>query len=224
MIDKRVDSTEAALAGLADGARIMVSGFGGAGLPVALVKAVEASGVGGLTLILNSLRFVETYAPRLFEERRVARAICSAARGRGAEPSRYETQYFGGELELELVPQGTFSERMRAGGAGIPAFFTPTGVDTSLAEGKEMREFEGRPCVLETAIRADFALLRADRADRWGNISFRGTQGNFAPAMAMAATTAVAEVSRIEDEPLPPNAIDIPGIYVQRVIQLADER
>jgi 3-oxoacid CoA-transferase A subunit len=129
-----------------------------------------------------------------------------------------------GTLELELVPQGTFAERMRAGGAGIPAFYTPTGFGTKLTEGKESREFDGRQCVLETALTADFALMRADVADRWGNVSFRGTQSNFGPAMAMASRIAVVEVERISDEPLPSNAIDIPGIFTQRIIAVADER
>ena len=167
---------------------------------------------------------VETYAPLLFEERRVRRAVCSAARGRGERPSSFERQLFAGELEIELVPQGTFSERVRAGGAGIPAFYTPAGVGTPLAEGRETRNFDGRLYLLETSLRADFALIRGHRADRWGNVIFTGSQMNFAHAMATAAQITVVEVDRIEDEPLPPNAIDIPGIYVQRVIALDDER
>jgi len=224
MIDKRVTTTQAALAGLHDGASLMLSGFGGAGFPVALVRAVERLGVCDLTLIMNTLRFVETYAPLLFEERRVRRAVCSAARGRGERPSSFERQLFAGELEIELVPQGTFSERVRAGGAGIPAFYTPAGVGTPLAEGRETRNFDGRLYLLETSLRADFALIRGHRADRWGNVIFTGSQMNFAHAMATAAQITVVEVDRIEDEPLPPNAIDIPGIYVQRVIALDDER
>ncbi len=129
-----------------------------------------------------------------------------------------------GSLELELVPQGTFAERLRAGGSGVPAFYTPTGVGTLLAEGKEIREFEGRPYLLETALKADFALLRADVADRWGNIAFRGAQPNFQPAMAMAARVTVVEVNHIAAGPLSPEAIDVPGIFNQRVIALPDER
>lgn len=224
MIDKRVATTDAALAGLADGASLMLSGFGGAGFPVALVRAVERLGVRDLTLIMNTLRFVESYAPLLFTERRVRRAVCSAARGRGEEPSSFERQLFAGELEIELVPQGTFSERVRAGGAGIPAFYTQAGIGTPLAEGRETRDFDGRTYLLETALSADFALMRGHRADRWGNIAFRGSQMNFGYAMAAASEIAVVEVDRIEDEPLPPEAIDIPGIYVQRVVVLPDER
>ncbi len=224
MIDKRVETTEEAMAGIADGASVMISGFGGAGLPVVLIKALEAASVGNLTLILNSLRFIETYAPRLFSEQRVSKAISSAARGRGRDSSEYELQLEKGLLELELVPQGTFAERMRAGGSGIPAFYTPTGAGTKLTEGKEARDFDGRPCILETAIRADFALMRGSVADRWGNVSFRGTQSNFGPVMAMAADIAVVEVDEVSEEPLPPNSIDIPGIFVQRILAVPDER
>ena len=218
MIDKRVASMEAALAGLGSGARVMVNGFGGAGLPVALIKALAAGGAGDLTVIVNSLRMIEIHAPELFEARRIRAAISSAARSRGAGTARFERQIFDGELALELVPQGSLVERIRAGGAGIPAFFTPTGAGTRLAEGKEIRDFDGRPCVLEYAIRADFALIRAERADRWGNISFTGTQLNFASAMATAAETTVVEVAELSDDPLDPHAVDIAGIFVQRVV------
>ena len=223
-IDKTVATVAQAIDGLEDGATVMISGFGGAGLPVVLIRALEAAPVGNLTLILNSLRFVETYAPRLFGEKRVKKAISSAARSRGKGSSDYEKQLQEGTLELEMVPQGTFSERVRAGGAGIPAFYTPTGVGTKLTEGKEIREFGGRPCALETALTADFAFMRAETADRWGNVIFRGTQSNFGPAMAMASRIAVVEVDYISDEPLTPNNVDIPGIFTQRIIAVPDER
>ncbi len=224
MIDKRVETMEAALDGLDDGARVMVSGFAGAGFPVTLVRALEARDAGDLTILVNSVRIVEDHAPRLFTERRVARVISSAARGRQKGPTVFEQRWLAGEIDLELVPQGSFVERIRAGGAGIPAFFTPTGAGTALAEGREVRQFDGLECVLEHALRADFALLRADRANRWGNVSFRGSQQNFAPAMASAATTTVVEVATISDEPLDPHAVDISGIFVQRLIQAADAR
>ena len=224
MIDKRVETLAAALAGLGDGARVMVSGFAGAGFPTTLVRTLEAAAAADLTLIVNSLRIVETHAPRLFRDRRVTRAICSGARSRGAGTACFERNWAAGELELELVPQGSFVERIRAGGAGISAFFTPTGTDTRLAEGKEVREFDGKPCVLEHSIRADFALIRGHRADRWGNVAFKGSQMNFAPAMASAAETTVVEVDRIDTEPLDPHRVDIAGIYVQRVIQAPDGR
>jgi len=224
MIDKRIDSIDQALDGLADGASVMISGFAAAGLPVNLIKALEATDAGNLTLMLNSLRFIETYAQTLFSDRRVVKAIASAARGREREPSLYERQIADGSLELELAPQGSFAERLRAGGAGIPAFYTPTGVGTTLADGKEVREFDGVPYVLETALKADFALMRADVADRWGNIAFRGLQANFGPAMASAARVTVVEVETIQAESLDPAAIDISGIYVNRVIALKDAR
>lgn len=224
MIDKRVPTVEAAIDGLTDGAVIMISGFGGAGVPLALVTALAQTSIRDLTLIINGIRHLDTCAPNLFGEHRVLKAICSAARGRGREPTLYERQWQAGELEVEMVPQGTFAERMRAGGAGIPAFYTPTAAGTPLGEGKETREFNGRPCVLETALTADFALMRGHCADRWGNIDFRGTQANFGPAMAAAARVTVVEVDQISDTPLPPDQIDVPGIYVQRVIALPDER
>lgn len=225
MIDKRVYTSEAALAGIGDGASLMVSGFGGVGVPAALLRAFDASvSATDLTLITNTPRFVDTYAPRLFGERRVARIVASAARGREGEAAVYETQWASGELAVEISPQGSFSERLRAGGAGIAAFYTPTGAGTKLGEGKETRSFDGRPCVLETALTADFALLRGDLADRWGNIVFRGAQANFGPAMAAAAAVAIVEVERISDAPLEPARVDIPGIYVERVIAMPDAR
>lgn len=224
MIDKRINSIENALEGLGDGASVMISGFGGAGLPVNLIKALDATRAGNLTLILNSLRFIETYAPAMFTDRRVVKAVASAARGRGKEPSVYERQITEGLLELEMSPQGSFAERMRAGGAGIPAFYTPTGIGTTLIDGKDIREFDGVPCVLETALKADFALMRADVADQWGNVSFRGLQANFGPAMASAASITVVEVETIQSEPLDPSAIDIAGIYTDRIIAIADAR
>lgn len=225
MIDKRVYTSEEALAGIGDGASVMVSGFGGAGVPAALLRAFEASVTAtDLTLIANSPRFVDTYAPRLFVERRVVKVIASAARGREDEAGIYEKQWARGELEVEISPQGSFSERLRAGGAGIPAFYTPTGAGTKLGEGKETRQFGGRPCVLETALTVDFALLRGHLADRWGNVVFRGAQANFGPAMAAAARVAIVEVERISDAPLEPARVEIPGIYVARVIALPDAR
>ena len=224
MIDKRITKVEEALAGIANGATVMVSGFGGAGLPVVLIQALEATPARDLTLILNSLRFIETYAPSLFTDRRVIKTVSSAARSRGTGTAVYEYQVEEGFLEAEIVPQGTFAERVRAGGAGIPAFYTPTGVGTKLTEGKEVRDFDGRPCVLEPALTADYAIMRATVADRWGNISFVGTQSNFGPAMAMAAKVTVVEVDEVLDEPLNPRVVDIPGIFTQRVIAVPDAR
>lgn len=224
MLDKRVTTTAEALAGLEDGASIMISGFGGAGTPVALIQALAAHPARQLTLIANSLRYVESYAPNIFVDRRVVTGITSSARASGRETAAFERQWLDGDLSIELVPQGTFVERIRAGGAGIAGFYTPTGAGTKLGEGKEVREFDGKPHLLERALTADFAFIRAFQADRWGNIGFRGSQANFGPAMASAARVAVVEVEQLTEEPLPPHSIGIPGIFVQRVIQLPDPR
>lgn len=224
MIDKRVDSTAAALAGLQSGMRLMISGFGGAGFPTALVRALEASEVGDIRLVSNTLRIIQDFAPGLFAPGRIRDVICSSARSRGSETSEFEKRLLSGELPFELVPQGTFAERLRAGSAGIPAFYTPTGVGTKLTEGKEEREFDGRRYVMERAITADFALLRGHRADRWGNVIFEGTQANFGPAMAGAATVTVVEAEIVEDEPLPAHQVHVPGVLVQRVFQSPDLR
>lgn len=218
MIDKRVESAALALADLGDGAAVMISGFGGAGAPVNLMRAMAAGSARDLVIIINSLRYLEGQAPRLFEDRRIVRAVASAFRGRGREPSAYELQWQAGELEIELSPQGTFAERIRAGGAGIPAFFSPTAAGLELTAAKETRVFDGRPAVLETALTADFAMLRADVADRMGNLSFCGSQANFGPAMAAAAQTAVVEVRRFSEVLLAPEEIDLAGVYVDRVV------
>ena len=222
MIDKRVDSIEAALGDLRDGASVMISGFGGAGTPANLMRGLDASGAKDLTVIVNSLRFLEGQAPGLFAEKRVKLAVCTAARGRGKTPSDYELQWQAGELEIDMCPQGTFAERIRAGGAGIPAFFTPTAAGVELGEGKELREFDGRPCVLETALRADFAIMRGAEADRLGNVRFRGSQANFGMAMAPAADIAIVEVQAFSEAPLAPEDIDLPGVYVQRIVLAPD--
>jgi len=218
LIDKRVTSALAAVADVQNGATIMISGFGGAGSPVNLMRALEAGSAGGLTVIINSLRFLEGQAPALFDDHRIVSAICSAFRGRGKEPSAYELQWQAGDLEIELSPQGTFAERIRAGGAGIPAFYSPTAAGIALGEGKEVREFNGRPAVLETALIADFAFLRAAEADRMGNVRFHGTQANFGPAMAAAAKVTIIEVAQFSDTVLTPDLIDLPGVYVNRVV------
>ncbi|MEQ9125066.1 MAG: 3-oxoacid CoA-transferase subunit A [Alphaproteobacteria bacterium] len=222
MIDKRVESPAAALADLKDGATVMISGFGGAGVPVALIQALDASGVKDLDIVINAIRFLETHSPALFREKRVRKLTCSAFRGREKEPSNYERQWHAGELRIDLSPQGTFAERIRAGGAGIPAFYTPTAAGTQLDAGKEVREFGGRPCLLETALTADFALLRAAEADRFGNLRFHGSQANFGPAMATAARVAVVEVPRFSETPLPPEKIHLPGVYVDRIVHLSE--
>jgi len=223
MIDKVVGDLDAAMDGLHRGASIMISGFGNAGIPVTLVRALGAMQLSGLTLIVNAIRRVDAVEASLFEARRVDHVITTAFRGPEAAPAGFEQQWKRGEVSLEILPQGTFAERIRAGGAGIPAFYTPTAVGTPLVEGREQRDFNGQNCVLEQALTADFALLRAQKADRYGNLYFRGTQANFGFAMATAARTTVVEVEEISETALPPEQVHLPGIYVQRVLRAPRE-
>ena len=224
MIDKRVSSVEEALAGIGDGMTIMFGGFGGAGVAVNLMRALENCTARDLTIVSNSVRFLEDYAPALFERKQIRHAVASAARSRGQASGISELQLEDGPLSLDISPQGSFAERIRAGGAGIPAFYTPTGVGTPVVEGKEHREFDGVMCVLEYALKGDFTLLRADKADRYGNLYFRGTQGNFGRDMAAASACTVAEVREIVDGFLPTPDIHVPGVFVKRIIQLPDGR
>ncbi len=219
MINKVVADMAAALDGMRSGASLMIGGFGNAGIPANLVRALAPMELTGLTLIINAVRRIDECDKALFDEGRIDRVITTAFRGPGRAPANFEVQWRRGQLGLEIVPQGTFAERIRAGGAGIPAFYTPTAAGTDLAEGREQREFGGRLCVLETALRADFALLRAQKADRFGNLNFRGTQANFGTAMATAADLTIVEVEEISAKPLPPEQIHLPGIYVDRVLQ-----
>ena len=227
MIDKRVASVEAAIADLADGATVMVGGFGGSGYPANLVSALRNHGARELTLITNNAGTATTGVGLLIANRQVRKVICSFPVGRHAADGMetFWELYNSGRLEIEIVPQGTIAERIRAGGAGIPAFYTPTGVGTVLGERKETRAFGGRACVLETALRADFALVRAAAADRMGNLVYRRAQRNFNVVMAMAAATTVAEVySIVEAGELDPELIVTPGIFVDRVVLVEDDR
>ena len=167
---------------------------------------------------MNSATHRYSYTHELIEAGLVRKVICTAARGHSKEPSPFERLWADGRIELECVPQGTFAERIRAGGAGIPAFYTPVGFGTELTRGKEVRTFEGREYVLEQAIKGDVALVRADEADRYGNLAFRYAQMNFSPAMATAAKLAVAEVRAVLDEPMPHDRVQLPGVYVDRVV------
>lgn len=223
-IDKRVSNAREALAGIADGASVMVSGFGGAGFPNVLIRALRDTGAQRLTLIVNSATHRYSLTHELIETGQVRKVICSAARGRDVELSPFERLWKQGLIELECVPQGTFSERIRAGGAGIPAFYTPVGVGTVVAEGKEVREFDGRGYLLELAIQADIALVRADRGDQYGNLTFRFAQANFSPAMATAARTTIAEVRATTATPLAHHEIQLPGAFVSRVLAVGDKR
>ena len=213
-------SAAAAVAAVFDGASIMIGGFVTAGTPANLVLALKAQGTTGLTVIGNNIGFGDQ-VDELCEGRQVRKAIASfAIRASGARRSRFEEQYRRGEVELELVPQGTLAERIRAGGAGIAAFYTPTGAGTAMAEGKESREFEGREHLLERGLRADFAFVKAHRADTAGNLVYRGASRNFNAIMATAADVVIAEVDEIVPVgDLDPESIVTPGVYVDRIVQ-----
>jgi 3-oxoadipate CoA-transferase, alpha subunit len=220
-IDKRSSSPAEALADVADGATVFISGFGGAGFPNVLIRALRDHGPKNLTLVVNSATHRYSYTHELIEAGLVRKVICTAARGHSKEPSPFERLWVDGKIALECVPQGTFAERIRAGGAGIPAFYTPVGFGTELTRGKEVRSFDGREYVLEEAIKGDLALVRADEADRYGNLAFRYAQMNFGPVMATAARLAVAEVRTVLDEPMPHSRVQLPGVYVDRIVEVA---
>jgi 3-oxoadipate CoA-transferase, alpha subunit len=217
-IDKRAGSPQEALADVPDGATVLISGFGGAGFPNVLIRALRERAPKNLTLVVNSATHRYSCTHELIEAGLVRKVICTAARGHSKEPSPFERLWIEGRVELECVPQGTFVERIRAGGAGIPAFFTPVGVGTELAGSKELRSFEGRDYALEHAITGDLALVRADAADRYGNLAFRYAQMNFGPAMAMAVRVAVAEVRTVLAEPMPHERVQLPGVFVDRIV------
>ena len=217
MINKLFDSPEAALADVQDGATVMIGGFGTAGLPNELTDALVARGCRELTIVNNNAGNGDTGLAALLAAKRVRKIICSFPRQ--ADSHHFDALYRAGQIELELVPQGNLAERIRAAGAGIGGFFTPTGYGTDLARGKETRVIDGRGHVLETPIHADFALIRAERGDRWGNLTYRMTARNFGPIMAMAAKVAVASVHEVVDlGGLDPEAVVTPGLFVQRVV------
>ena len=219
MIDKIAPSVQAALAGVADGSTVMIGGFGGAGQPGELIDALIAQGAKDLTIVNNNAGNGETGLAALLKAGRVRKIICSFPRQ--VDSQVFDGLYRAGKLELELVPQGNLAERIRAAGAGIGGFFTPTGYGTELAKGKETREIGGRMYVLESPIHADFALIKAERGDRWGNLVYRKTARNFGPIMAMAARVTVASVHEVVAlGELDPEVIVTPGIFVQRVVQV----
>ncbi|MBX3606755.1 MAG: 3-oxoacid CoA-transferase subunit A [Piscinibacter sp.] len=219
MIDKRSTSAAEALAGLADGATVMIGGFGGAGQPGELIDALIEQGARELTVVNNNAGNGETGLAALLKAGRVRKIICSFPRQTDSQV--FDGLYRAGRIELELVPQGNLAERIRAAGAGIGAFFTPTGAGTALAEGKETREIGGRTYVLEYPIHADLALIKAERGDRWGNLVYRKTARNFGPIMATAARRTVASVHTFAElGELDPESIVTPGIFVHRVVQV----
>jgi 3-oxoadipate CoA-transferase, alpha subunit len=221
VIDKIVADVEAALAGIADGATIMIGGFGGAGQPAELIDALIAQGARDLVVVNNNAGNGDHGLAALLKTGRVRKIICSFPRQ--TDSHVFDDLYRAGKIELELVPQGNLAERIRAAGAGIGAFFSPTGFGTLLAEGKEQREINGRMYVLEMPIHADVALIKAERGDRWGNLTYRMTARNFGPVMAAAASLTVASVQEIVPlGALDPEAVVTPGLYVQRVVCLPD--
>ncbi len=219
MIDKFVASADAALADVADGATVMIHGFGNAGMPSELIDALIAQGARDLTIVNNNAGNGDTGLAALIKARRVRKILCSFPRQ--TDSWHFDAQYRAGEIELELVPQGTLAERIRAAGAGIGAFFTPTAYGTRLAEGKETRRIGERDYVLEYPIHADYALIKADRADRWGNLTYRKSARNFGPIMAAAATCTVVQVREaVPLGGLDPEIIVTPGIFVQRIVHI----
>jgi 3-oxoadipate CoA-transferase, alpha subunit len=204
---------------VADGATVMIGGFGTAGLPNELTDALLAQGARDLTIVNNNAGNGDTGLAALLAAGRVRKIICSFPRQ--TDSHHFDRLYRAGKIELELVPQGNLAERIRAAGAGIGGFFTPTGYGTDLAKGKEVREIAGRMYVLESPIHADFALIKAERGDRWGNLTYRMTARNFGPVMAMAARTTVATVHEVvELGALDPEAVVSPGLFVQRVVRV----
>lgn len=223
MIDKIVATVEDAVAGVEDGATVMIGGFGRAGQPVELIDALIAQGAGDLTIVNNNAGNGDTGLAALLAAGRVRKIICSFPRQ--IDSWVFDRLYRAGEIELELVPQGNLAERIRAAGAGIGGFFTPTGVGTQLADGKESRVIDGREYVLEYPIKADLALISGLKADRWGNVVYRETARNFGPVMATAAATTVVQVDEIvELGSLDPESVVTPGIFVDRVVAVGERR
>ena len=219
MIDKTVGTAAAAVADIGDGATVMIGGFGTAGMPSELIDALIDQGARGLTIVNNNAGNGEVGLAALLKAKRVRKIICSFPRQ--TDSYVFDALYHAGEIELELVPQGNLAERIRAAGSGIGAFFTPTGYGTLLAEGKETREINGRNYVLEYPIEADFALIKAQRADRWGNLVYRKTARNFGPIMAAAAKCTIVQVREVVNlGDLDPEAVVTPGIYVKRVVEI----
>lgn len=217
MIDKRIDSTAIAVADIFDGATVLIGGFGEAGSPIELIHALIDQGAKNLTVVNNNTGSGHVGLAALIENGQVRKMICSFPRT--ANSTVFADLYRSGDIELELVPQGTLAERIRAAGAGIPAFFTPTAVGTILAEGKELRNFEGQDYVMETWLKADFALVKAQKADRYGNLLYNKTARNFGPIMCMSAKTTIVQCTQVVNVgDIDPESIVTPGIFVNRVV------
>jgi 3-oxoadipate CoA-transferase, alpha subunit len=223
VLDKIVPSLAAALADVRDGATVLIGGFGGAGVPAELVDALIAQGARDLVIVNNNAGNAEFGVAALLKAGRVRKIVCSYPRQ--TDSYVFEALYRAGKVELELVPQGTLSERMRAAGAGIAAFYTPTGYGTELAKGKETRLIGGRGYVLEHALSGDVALIKAERGDRWGNLTYRKSARNFGPTMASAAKCTIAQVyETVELGALDPECIVTPGIFVTRVVKVTRKK
>lgn len=223
MIDKIQHSLEEAIAPLQDGASIMVSGFGEAGIPFELLHAVLDKGLRDLTIISNNAGTHEVGIAALIKARRVRKIVCSHPRPVNSET--FLAAYRAGQLELECMPQGTLAERLRAAGAGLGPFFTPTGYGTLVADGKEQRVIDGKGYILEQPLHGDIALVRAHLGDRWGNLTYRWAARNFGPVMCMAAKHSIAQVNRVVAlGDLPPEQVMTPGIFVQAVVAVGGER
>ncbi|MFT4583621.1 MAG: 3-oxoacid CoA-transferase subunit A [Gammaproteobacteria bacterium] len=218
-MDKVVANVDEAIAGIASGMTLMIGGFGVCGIPENVIAALAKTTVSELTCISNNAGVGDFGLGLLLKDRRIKKMIASYV----GENDEFERQMLSGELEVDLIPQGSLAERCRAGGAGIPAFFTPAGYGTEVAEGKEVRVFNGKPHILEHALTADFALVKAWKGDRAGNLIFKGSARNFNPVMAMAGKVTVAEVEELVDNgELNPNEVHTPGIFIQRIFQGAN--
>lgn len=218
MINKIVPSLEAAMHGIRDGSTVLVGGFGGAGMPSYLIDGLIAQGARELTIVSNNAGNGETGLAALLKAGRVRKVICSFPRQ--ADSHHFDSLYRAGKLELELVPQGNLAERIRAAGAGIGGFYTPTGFGTELAKGKETRRINGRDYVLEYPISADVGLVKALKGDRWGNLTYRKAARNFGPIIAAAARLTIVQVDElVELGQLDPEVIVTPGIFVQRIVR-----
>ncbi|WP_137181714.1 3-oxoacid CoA-transferase subunit A [Roseomonas sp. AR75] len=219
MINKIVQSIADALAGVKDGSTVLMGGFGAVGQPDELIEGLIEQGAKDLVVVANNAGAGRVGLAKLMEMGRVRKIICSFPRSAGS--TVFEELYRAGKLELEIVPQGTLAERMRAAGAGIAAFYTPTGAGTKLAQGKETRDFNGRAHVMELALKGDVALIEGWEADRWGNLTYRESGRNFNPVMAMAADLTVAQVHHLRElGEIAPDNVHTPGIFVNRVVQV----
>ncbi|AYM84546.1 3-oxoacid CoA-transferase subunit A [Agrobacterium radiobacter] len=220
-MDKTIKSAEEALSGIGDGATIMIGGFGGSGAPIELIHALIDKGPKNLTVINNNAGNGRIGIAAMIDAGMVRKMICSFPRS--SDPRAFTDRYLAGEIELELVPQGTLAERIRAGGAGIPAFYTPTGFGTELAEGKVIAEFDGRSYVQERWLKADFAIVKAELGDTYGNLTYNKAGRNFNPLMCMAAKTTIAQVSKIVAAgEIDPEQVVTPGIFVNGVVEIPD--